>query len=249
MAISSPGMKSDAFERIVRAMYHGLIVSCHADKDEPFDTPEFVAGFARAAEMGGAVALRIAGVENIRAVKSHTKLPIVGFIEGKYEEMDAALITPDFSDVEKLLHAGADIIALDCTIRRRPNGMDGLEFFKEVRKRFDTLLWADVSVFREGVKAAEYGADFVATTLSGYTAGTTMKDHRRPDFALIRELSLSLTIPVIAEGRIWTPQDAAATLAEGAYGVVVGTAITRPRVVTQMFVSALSVVEEELPKY
>lgn len=233
----------------VPLMYHGLIVSCHADHDEPFDKPEFVASFARAAELGGAVALRVAGVENILAVRRHTKLPIIGFTEGNYSDQDSLLITPDYSDIETLIEANTDIIAIDVTNRRRPNGMDGLDFCREVRKRYDVPLWADVSVFREGVKAAEYGADFVSTTLSGYTASTTMKDHRRPDFSLIRELSLSLTIPVIAEGRIWTPNDAALAIREGAYAVVVGTAITRPRVVTQMFVSALQSEEEAFVQY
>ncbi len=233
-------------ERIIYSLYHGLIVSCHAEQEEPFDKPEVVAIFARAAELGGARALRIEGEKNIVAIRNHTRLPIIGFTKGAYID-GSFLITPDYKDVEQIIAAKADVIAIDCTSRKRPNGLDGLEFFQEVRKKFrDAILWADVSVFREGVKAAEYGADLVSTTLSGYTANTTMKDHRKPDYTLIRELSLSLTIPVIAEGRIWTPFDASLALEEGAYAVVVGTAITRPRVVTQMFVSALDEISQSL---
>lgn len=235
-------------ERFIQSMYHGLIVSCHDEHEEPFNKPEFVANFAHAAELGGAVALRVEGEENIAVIRQHTKLPIIGFTQGFYED-ESLLITPDFADVEKLIEVKADIIAIDCTARRRPNGLDGLDFFHEAKKKYPCMFWADVSVFREGVKAAEYGADFVATTLSGYTANTGMKDHRKPDFSLIHELSLSLTIPVIAEGRIWTPHEATLALEEGAYAVVVGTAITRPRVVTQMFVTALQEKSQEIHSY
>ncbi len=224
--------------KITESLARGLIVSCHAEHDPPFSQPEYVAAFGIEAERGGAAGLRVGGVEFIGAMRQNTRLPIVGFTQGAYEE-GSLLITPDFADVEKLIAAKADIIAIDCTTRRRPNGLDGLEFFKQARRQYKELLWADVSVFREGVKAAEYGADFIATTLSGHTPGTSMKDLRKPDFSLIRELSLSLTIPIVAEGRIWSPQDAALAMEEGAYAVVVGTAITRPRTLTQMFAAAI----------
>lgn len=228
----------NAHQKIAQSLARGLIVSCHAEHDPPFSRPEFVAAFGIEAERGGAAGLRVGGVEYIEAMRKGARLPIVGFIPGTYDD-GSLLITPDFSDVEKLIEAKADIIAVDCTTRRRPNGLDGLEFFKQLRRRHKELLWADVSVFREGVKAAEYGADFIATTLSGYTPSTTMKDLRKPDFSLIRELSLSLTMPIVAEGRIWSPRDAALAMEEGAYAVVVGTAITRPRTLTQMFAAAI----------
>ena len=248
MPLTGSSQAQARYERLLESIYHGLIVSCHAENEEPFHTPEFVASFARAAELGGAVALRVEGLENIGAIRRHTKLPVIGYIEGEYED-GSPLITPDFADVEKLIQAKTDIIAIDSTARKRKNGLDGLEFFQEVKNKYQVLLWSDVSVFREGVKAAEYGADFVATTLSGYTANTNMKDHRKPDYSLIRELSLSLTIPVIAEGRIWTPNDASCAIQEGAYAVVVGTAISRPRVVTQMFVTALQNTSQMLTSY
>jgi N-acylglucosamine-6-phosphate 2-epimerase len=225
-------------QKIAKSLHRGLIVSCHAEHDPPFNKPEYVAGFGMEAERGGAAGLRVSGISYIEAMRSRTRLPIVGFIAGEYDD-GSLLITPDFDDVERLIAAKADIIAIDCTTRRRPNGFDGLEFFKQVRQRHKHLLWADVSVFREGVKAAEYGADFIATTLSGYTPSTLMKDLRKPDFSLIRELSISLTVPIVAEGRIWSPQDAALAIDEGAYSVVVGTAITRPRTLTQMFAAAI----------
>jgi N-acylglucosamine-6-phosphate 2-epimerase len=220
------------------AVQHGLIVSCHIDEEEQETMPDLLSYFARTAERGGAAGLRIEGVDGIRRLRPRTALPIVGFTQGSYDD-GSPLITPSIDDAERLIAAGADFVAVDATRRKRPDGSDGFLFFEELRKRFTTLLWADVATFREGVHAAECGADVIATTLAGYTAGTVVKDYQTPDFTLIHELSNALTIPVIAEGRIWTPDSAARAVELGAYAVVVGSAITRPHVVTQMFVNAV----------
>ncbi|MBL0177141.1 MAG: putative N-acetylmannosamine-6-phosphate 2-epimerase [Ignavibacteria bacterium] len=216
----------------------GLVVSCHVDAVDPIAPIDLVLAVARAAELGGAVALRVEGVAAIAALRKQTALPIVGFVKGEYADQ-SDLITPEFSDIEALFAAGANIVAIDATKRRRPSGQDGFLFFEEARKKFTQPLWADISLFREGIHAAEMGADFIATTLAGYTPGTVTKDYRTPDFGLIHELSSSLIIPVIAEGRIWTPEDALHALDVGAHAVVVGSAITRPRVITTMFADAI----------
>jgi N-acylglucosamine-6-phosphate 2-epimerase len=212
---------------ILTRLQHGLIVSCHVDDDEPEGGLELLSYFVRAAEQGGAAGLRIEGIEHVRHVRPLTRLPIIGFTQGSHED-GSPLITPGLHDVESLLAAGADIIAVD-----------GILFFEMLRKRVSTPLWADVATFREGVRAAESGADVVATTLAGYTPGTFVKDYRTPDFTLIHELSRALTIPVVAEGRIWDPDTATKAIALGAHAVVVGTAITRPKVVTEVFVNAI----------
>ncbi|MFA6232894.1 MAG: putative N-acetylmannosamine-6-phosphate 2-epimerase [Bacteroidota bacterium] len=232
------------YDETIAALQNGLIVSCHVDDAERDAMPELLAYFARAAERGGAAGLRIEGVEQVRSLRSRTRLPIIGFTQQSCDD-GSPLITPSMKDVEDLLDAGADIIAVDCTKRKRPDGSDGFLFFEQVRKRFKARLWADVATFREGIRGAESGADLVATTLAGYTPGTVAKDYRTPDFTLIHELSNSLTIPVIAEGRIWDPEDAAHAIALGAHAVVVGSAITRPHVVTEMFVNAVKVPRHE----
>ncbi len=224
----------------ITALQHGLIVSCHVDEEEKETMPDLLAYFVRAAERGGAVGIRIEGVENVRSIRSRTRLPIIGFTQGSYED-GSALITAGMSDVEALFEAGADIVAIDGTKRKRPDGSDGFLFFEQVRKRFKALLWADVATFREGIRAAESGADLVATTLAGYTPGTVARDYHTPDFTLIHELSNALTIPVIAEGRIWNPDHAGHAINLGAHAVVVGSAITRPHIVAQMFSDALKV--------
>jgi N-acylglucosamine-6-phosphate 2-epimerase len=217
---------------------HGLIVSCQSEGDDPFNHPDLLAKFAKAAQMGGAAGIRAQGVENIKAIRQAVDLPIIGITKGHFEN-GWVCITPDFTDIENLVNAGADIVALDVTPRKRPNGMDGVEFFDDVRERFDIDLMADISTFEEGIRASEMGADLVATTLAGYTEYTEKQSTDAPDVELIERLSRAVSIPVIAEGRIWTPEQAKQALLAGAHAVVVGTAITRPRVVTRKFVDTM----------
>jgi N-acylglucosamine-6-phosphate 2-epimerase len=223
---------------LIEKLKNGVIVLCHAEGDEPFNFPNYIAAFAKAAEMGGAVGIRVQGFDNIQSVRSMVKLPIIGISRGSYVD-GWALITPDVSDVDNLISAGADIVALDVTQRVRPNGMDGFEFLELLRKRYRIPLIADVSTYIEGVRAAELGADMIATTLSGYTQYTEDRADDFPDFNLIERLAAEIPIPIIAEGRIWSPSEAAHALKCGAYAVVVGSAITRPRVITQRFVEVL----------
>lgn len=214
---------------------NGLIVSCQFDADDPFNSPEYVSLFALSAQMGGAAGIRTEGEESIKATKAKIRLPVIGLIQSTYPD-GSVLITPDFKEVDEILEAGADIVAIDSTERIRPNGLTGFEFLRRVRVDHPgTLLLADVSTFEEGVQAAELGADLVSTTLSGFTPSTLHKAKEGVDFDLIERLADSLVVPVIAEGRILLPGEAAHAFELGAYSVVVGAAITRPTVITQMF--------------
>lgn len=224
---------------LILKLKHGLIVSCQSEGDDPFNYPDLLAKFAIAAQMGGASAIRAQGVENIKAIRDAVDLPLIGIIEGHFAN-GWVCITPDFADVENIIHAGADIIALDVTPRKRPNGLDGVEFFDEVKERFDVPLMADISTFEEGIRAAEMGAILVATTLSGYTEYTEKHSTDHPDYDLIEKLARAIKVPLIAEGRIWTPEQAKEALYRGAFSVVVGTAITRPRILTRKFVDVMT---------
>ena len=82
--------------------------------------------------------------------------------------------------------------------------------------------------------------NFIGTTLAGYTPYTKKSSEDEPDWELLGALAQRPTTPIIAEGRIWTPEQARKAFELGAYAVVVGTAITRPRVVTRRFVDAVS---------
>lgn len=224
---------------LLAGLKNGLIVSCQRDGEPPFDTAATVAAFALSALAGGASAIRTEGVENITAVRVLTGKPIIGFADGQFANGWPCL-TPDFKHIDKLLEAGADIISLDVTPRKRANGMDGIEFFDEVRNRYDVPLIADIATFEEGIRAAEMGADAVATTLSGFTEYSLPKDPFGPDLTLVEELARALSVPVIAQGRVWTPHHAEEAMQRGAFCVVVGSAITRPALITRRFHDAIA---------
>lgn len=215
----------------------GLVVSCQAEEGSPFNAPEFIAAFAKAAELGGAVGIRARDPENVTSVKRVTGLPVIGLTKGAYAS-GMVLITPTLDDVFKLVDAGADIVAVDATGRERPDGLSGVEFLRLVRSKVKVPVLADISAVDEAVAAAKTGADFVATTLSGYTEKSAPVDGL-PDFDLIRDIRSSIETPVIAEGRIWTAEQAREAMDCGAYAVCVGTAITRPVSIVEKFASRL----------
>jgi len=103
----------------------GLIVSCQPVIGGSLDRPEFVVGFARAAEASGAAGLRIEGLANLRAVRAATALPIIGIVK-RPVPASPVFITPERSDVAALAEAGADIIAFDATVRPRPESVKDL---------------------------------------------------------------------------------------------------------------------------
>ena len=119
---------------ILASLRGGLIVSCQAEGDDPFNSPEYLALFARAAEMGGSRGLRVCGPPNIRALRAASSLPIIGLTKGSYPD-GSVLITPGFADVQAILDAGAEIVAVDATGRRRPNGLPGSGFVAQVKQR------------------------------------------------------------------------------------------------------------------
>lgn len=215
----------------------GLIVSCQARADNPLHGPLHMAAMARAAEEGGAVALRANGTEDIAAIRAVTRLPIVGIAKVFTEA--PVYITPTAAAARAVMAAGGGIVALDCTERpRTPEQQPWREIVAAV-KAAGGEVFADISTLGEGIAAAEAGANYVATTLAGYTEATA---HHAPgpDIALVAALVAALTVPVIAEGRIATPEDAARALDAGAHAVVVGTMITNPRAITQRFVAGLN---------
>lgn len=223
---------------LMQQLRAGLIVSCQAEPGDPFNRPEYLALFARAAEMGGAVGIRARETENVRAIRQSVALPIIGLTKGKYED-GSVLITPSIREVEALLEAGADVVAVDATHRPRPGaGPTGTEFVADLRSRFpDVPLMADVSTLAEAVDAERAGANVVGTTLAGYTPGSAPAVG--PDWRLLREVVAACAGPVILEGRVSTPAHARRGLRLGAFAVVVGTAITRPRVMVETYVQAM----------
>lgn len=218
-----------------RLSFPTLIVSCQARADNPLYGPQFMAAMAKAAEAGGAGGIRANGPEDVAAIRAVTELPILGLYKQWLEPYEV-YITPDFAAAQAIAEAGADILALDATPRPRPQ--EGLaELIERIHTELDKPVCADVSTLEEGLRAVELGADCVATTLAGYTPYTLKTEG--PDFALLRELVQALAVPVLAEGRFWTPEQVGRAFELGADAVVVGTAITNPREITRRLVRSV----------
>lgn len=214
----------------------GLIVSCQARPGSPLRLPEVMAAMAKAAEVGGAAGIRANGPADISAIRAVTGLPIIGILKKEYPDSEV-YITPTLEDARIVAAAGADILAMDCTDRPRPDGLSVAQAIRLYQRELRLPVMADTSTLQEGLQAAEAGADLVATTLSGYTPYS--RQLATPDFELVAGLAERLSLPVIAEGRIASPEAACRALETGAYAVVVGTAITAVDWVTQQYARAL----------
>ncbi len=218
----------------------GLIVSCQALEGEPLFGAEIMAHLALAAEIGGAAAIRANSPADIHAIRAAVSLPIFGLYKDRLPGY-AVYITPTVQHAVQIAEAGADVICLDATRRPRPGGLDLAEFIRKVKATTRLPIMADISTLEEAIVAQASGADLVSSTLSGYTPYSPQLDG--PDLELVQAMAARLTIPVIAEGRYHTPEQASEALRRGAYAVVVGSAITRPSEITRRFANALAQVK------
>ena len=212
-----------------------MIISCQAVEGEPLYVEEksIMYLMARAAKMAGTPAIRTSSVRDVIAIKEETGLPVIGLIKIQYDGFDS-YITPTMKEVDELVEAKSDVIALDCTQRQRGDGKSVDEFVSEVRAKYpDIPLMADISTYEEGMNAAKLGVDIVGTTMSGYTAYSPKIDG--PDYELMKRLANDCPVPVIGEGKIHTPSQAVEALNTGVWSIVVGGAITRPLEIAQRF--------------
>lgn len=213
-----------------------LVVSCQARADNPLHGAIHMAAMARAAAEGGALAIRANGPDDIAAIRAAVTLPIIGILK-RFEDGVPVYITPDFDSARACAAAGADIIALDATARTR-RGDPPSRLIPRIKAELGLPVFADVATVQEGVAAAGWGADYVATTLSGYTVDTEARRQNGPDLALVSALAARVEVPVVAEGRYETPAQVSRAFDHGAHAVVVGTAITNPREITRRFAAA-----------
>ena len=214
----------------------GFVVSCQANPGNALYGSQYMQRMAVAAEKGGAVAIRANGPEDIAAIKQAVSIPIIG-INRIYEDNSEVYITPGFREASVIQQAGADIIAFDATARERPHPISIEELVLQL-KSLGLPLMADISNLQEGLKAAQMQVDLIATTLSGYTT-YTQERAEKPDMVLVQDLAERTDIPIIAEGRIETPEEAASAMQSGAYAVVVGRMITMPEYAVSRFVKAI----------
>ncbi|MCH3960145.1 MAG: N-acetylmannosamine-6-phosphate 2-epimerase [Selenomonas sp.] len=212
-----------------------LVVSCQALPDEPLHSAFIMGRMARAAKEGGAVAIRAQSMADILEIREVTGLPVIGLVKRNYPDSEI-YITPTHKEVEELLATGCEVIALDMTDRPRPAQEQMAALVQQIHAA-GRLVLADISTYAEGVAAAGLGADAISTTLSGYTPYSPQLSG--PDIQLVRDLCSKLSIPVFAEGRIHTPADIRTVMEAGAFAPIVGSAITRPQLITASFAHVL----------
>lgn len=216
-----------------------LVVSCQALENEPLHSPFIMSRMALAAEQGGAVAIRANSVVDIAAIKQQVSLPVIGIIKRDYPDSEV-FITATLREVDELMTVAPEIIALDATDRPRPGGQALPALVEQIRARYPSiLLMADIATVEEAKTAQELGFDCVGTTLYGYTKATSGRTLPENDCEFLRDVVAAVSIPVVAEGNVDTPERAARCLALGAHTVVVGGAITRPQQITTRFVAAI----------
>jgi N-acylglucosamine-6-phosphate 2-epimerase len=220
----------------LESLRHRLIVSVQADAGDPLDYPHILAAMARSVVQGGAGAVRAGGPASIRAIRQSVTVPIIGLYKVDYPD-SPVYITPTIKEARQVVAAGCDLLAVDATQQPRPGGESLDSYFRALKAEFSLPVVADVSTLDEGLRAADLGADMVATTLAGYTPYSRQPDG--PDFQLAADLVARLNVPVIVEGRIRTPAEARHALELGAFAVVVGSMITRPGAITAYFLAGI----------
>ncbi|MEV7049731.1 MULTISPECIES: N-acetylmannosamine-6-phosphate 2-epimerase [Streptomyces] len=219
---------------LAAALRGRLIVSCQAPPGDPMRETATLVRLALSAAAGGGAAIRANEPEVVAAIVAAVDLPVIGL----WKDGDTGVyITPTVRHALAVAASGAAVVAADATDRPRPDGSTFAELVAAVHAA-GALVMADVATLAEGIAAAGHGADFVSTTLSGYVPGTPKQSG--PDLDLVTSLSAAISVPVVAEGRVNTPEEAAEALARGAHSVVVGTAITAPTALTARFVGALA---------
>jgi len=218
----------------------GLIVSCQVQKDDPIYSDDMVVKMAQAAKWAGAVGIRANMPEQIRAIKKHVDLPLIGLWKQWNENTDV-FITPTIEAAKAVWEAGAEIIAIDCTEQTTHYNTKAYQLLQIVKEEIPkAIIFADVATYDEAKRAVDLGADIVAPTLYGYTAETSHIEH--PDLREFARMCRDLgeQTYMMMEGHIYTPEDAMKCIYLGAHSVVVGSAITRPHLTAKRFVDLLS---------
>lgn len=227
-------------EELFEIMKGTIIVSCQATPGEPLYRGEDSVMYlmARAAKMAGAKMIRTSSKHDIIAIKEETGLPVIGLIKREYPGYTGR-ITMTMREVDECMEAMTDIVSIDCTNTQRGDGLTAREFLKKVKEKYpNIIIMADCATFDEAVAARKAGADLVGTTMNGYTKETA-DCKGDPNFELVEKLASVMDCPVIAEGRVHTPEQAKRMLDLGAWAVVVGGAITRPLEIATRFMEAV----------
>ncbi|MDO5081884.1 N-acetylmannosamine-6-phosphate 2-epimerase [Arachnia propionica] len=219
----------------LEALKGRLVVSCQAYPGEPMRHAETMARIAQACVLGGAAAIRVQGIEDIRATTAVVDVPVIGLWK---DGAEGVYITPTLRHALACAEAGARIVAIDATSRPRPDGSTFAEIVRGLKEAHPkVLVMADCGSLEDCLRAETDGADIIGTTLAGYSGERPKTDG--PDLELARQAVAACRRPVIVEGRVHTLDQARAVMATGAWAVCVGTAITHPSSITGWFAAAV----------
>jgi N-acylglucosamine-6-phosphate 2-epimerase len=217
----------------------GLIVSCQAEIGNPFNDDDSVLNFAKCAYIGGASGIRTAGISRVSKILNEIDLPLIGLVKSKFNDGSVG-ITINENDFIDLCKVGCKIIAIDGTIRSKSN-MDGYSYISYIKNCFpDIFIMADIATLYDAQMCEQAGADFISSTLNGYTFETQQFSNGLPNYNLIEQMLKYIKKPVIAEGRISNSQQASDFIKMGCQAVVVGSAITRPHIIVQDYVNKIN---------
>ncbi|WP_237233896.1 N-acetylmannosamine-6-phosphate 2-epimerase [Rothia nasisuis] len=223
-------------DQLIELLAGQLIVSAQAYPGEPMRDPRTTGQVAASAVLGGAAAVRVQGLADIQFTRTAVEVPVIGLWKDGH---DGIFITPTLHHALAVAQAGAHIVALDGTLRNRPDGLTLAQVIEGIHASSNALVMADCDSLESALAAADAGADFIGTTLAGYTGTRPRTDG--PDLELLEAIAArNLGRPLIAEGRVHTPTQARAALDAGAHAVVVGTAITHPISITGWFKEAMT---------
>ena len=216
-----------------------IIVSSQAMPGEPFYDETCMQAMMQSVINGGAAGLRVAGARDVKNAKKFN-VPVIGLTKpDKLPEnwKSVVYITPGIKEVQELIDADADIIAFDGTTRPRPDGSNLKEIIELIHSA-NKYVMADISTYEEGINASNLGADIISTTLAGYTIESE-SPKETPDFELLEKLVKNINKPIFLEGRVWYPEEVKKAFELGAHSVVIGSAITRPHLITKRFTEVI----------
>lgn len=204
--------------------FRDIVVSSQAIAGSPLMDPEALTRIALDAIVGGAGAIRLAGADTVAFASKRVGVPIIGLIKTNrigYEPR----ITATSEEIHQLKEAGAQIVAIDATHRKRPEALESL-FQTAVSNKLE--IFADISNLEEAKQSMDLGATYVATTMSGYTDARIPTEG--PDFELLKGV-IALGAKAVLEGRVSTSAHIQHALDLGAYSVVIGRAVTSPQTI------------------
>ncbi|HEY0188318.1 MAG TPA: N-acetylmannosamine-6-phosphate 2-epimerase [Cellulomonas sp.] len=221
-------------QALVASLRGRLVVSCQAYPGEPLREAPTMARTAAAVVAAGAAAVRLQGLPDVLTGRSAVQVPIVGLWKHGH---DGVVITPTLRHAVAVAEAGADVVAIDGTRRPRPDGLTLAETVRRLKERTGVLVMADCGSLEDALRAEDAGADLLGSTLAGYTGERPATDG--PDLELVAAIVARCERPLVAEGRVDTPEQAGAAIEAGAHAVCVGSAITHPGRITERFLRGL----------